>query len=71
MTGTVAISWGPSGGFYLHRDFSWRVMHTGGQDDPRATVSGCRACHQAYDSGVSARMARRPAGLGHDCGGRS
>ena len=28
-----------------------RGMHTGGQDDPRATVSGCRACHQAYDSG--------------------
>ncbi len=28
-----------------------RGMHTGGQDDPRATVSGCRACHRAYDSG--------------------
>ena len=25
MTGTVAISWGPNGGVYLHHDFSWRI----------------------------------------------
>lgn len=28
-----------------------RGMHTGGQEDPRATVSGCRSCHRSYDSG--------------------